>query len=152
MKTNIIVTILCGAAVAATLSGCGKKTDVAGELDRAAKEMGVPEAAPTPAAVPAVAPEAQPAQQQAAAPVPQAQAPAQQMNQAVTAYKSGNLEDAVSQFQRLRSQPAMTPQQRMALQDALAAVMTDIYARAAKGDPRAVQAVKDYERMQNMRR
>lgn len=73
------------------------------------------------------------------------------MNQAMVAYKSGKLEDAVVQLQKLRAQSAITPQQRMALQDAMAAVMTDIYARAAKGDARAQQAVKEYERMQNAR-
>ena len=71
------------------------------------------------------------------------------MNQALASYKSGNFEDAVTQLQKLRAQPVMTPQQRMALQDAMAAVMTDIYTRAANGDARAQQAVKEYERMQN---
>ena len=46
----------------------------------------------------------------------------------------------------------MTAQQRMALNDAMAAVMTDIYAQAAKGDQRAIQAVKQYEKMQTQRR
>lgn len=46
----------------------------------------------------------------------------------------------------------MSGQQRMALNDAMAAVMGDIYALAAKGDPRAVQAVKQYELLQNKSR
>lgn len=40
----------------------------------------------------------------------------------------------------------------MALNDALVAVMGDIYALAAKGDPRAAQAVKQYELLQNKSR
>lgn len=45
----------------------------------------------------------------------------------------------------------MTGPQRMALNDAMAAVMNDIYALAAKGDARAIQAVKQYEKMQTQR-
>ncbi len=71
------------------------------------------------------------------------------MKQAVEAYKGGQLEDAVTRLQKLRATTTMTAQQRMALNDAMAAVMTDIYALAAKGEPRAVQAVKQYELLQN---
>jgi hypothetical protein len=39
----------------------------------------------------------------------------------------------------------MSAQQNMAVQSAMAAVMTDIYTRAANGDARAQQAVKQYE-------
>ncbi|MEQ2007909.1 MAG: hypothetical protein ABMA26_14015 [Limisphaerales bacterium] len=46
----------------------------------------------------------------------------------------------------------MTAQQRMALNDAMVAVMTDIHAHAAKGDARAIQAVKHYEQRQTQRR
>jgi hypothetical protein len=70
------------------------------------------------------------------------------MQQAITAYKAGELEDAVTRLQKLRATPALTPQQRMALQDSVAAVMTEIYGQAAKGDPRAILAVKQYEEMQ----
>lgn len=73
------------------------------------------------------------------------------MSEAMASYKGGNLTDAVTQLQRLRAQSVITPEQRMALQDAMAAVMTDIYGRAAKGDARAQQAVKQYELMQNSR-
>ena len=72
----------------------------------------------------------------------------QQMNQAMAAYKSGNLEDTVTRLQTLRAAPAISPQQRVAVNDATAAVMADIYARAAKGDAGAMQAVKQYEQMQ----
>ncbi len=40
----------------------------------------------------------------------------------------------------------------MAMNDAMAAVMTDIYALAAKGDGRAIQAVKQYEQLQTRQR
>ena len=73
------------------------------------------------------------------------------MNQAVAAYKAGNLEDAVTRLQKLRASPVMTPQQRMALNDAMAAVMSEIYAMAEKGDGRAIAAVKQYEFMQTHR-
>ena len=78
--------------------------------------------------------------------------PAQQMNQAVAAYKAGNLEDAVTRLQKLRATRVMTPDQRIALNDAMAAVMAEIYGLAAQGDARAIQAVKQYEMMQNQRR
>ena len=42
----------------------------------------------------------------------------------------------------------MTPEQRMAMQDAVAAVMGEIYGLAEKGDARAIQAVRQYEQMQ----
>jgi hypothetical protein len=48
--------------------------------------------------------------------------------------------------------PTMPPQQRLAMNDAMAAVMSDIYTLAAKGDSRAIQAVKQYEQMQTQRR
>lgn len=74
------------------------------------------------------------------------------MKQAAEAYKGGQLEEAVTQLQKLRATTAMTAQQRMALNDAMAAVMGDIYALAAKGDGRAIQAVKQYEKLQSQRR
>jgi hypothetical protein len=40
----------------------------------------------------------------------------------------------------------------MAVQDAVAAVMGEVYGMAAKGDARAIQAVKQYEQMQTMPR
>ena len=42
----------------------------------------------------------------------------------------------------------MSPDQRMALQDSLGAMMTEIYSQAEKGDPRAIAAVALYEKMQ----
>jgi hypothetical protein len=66
----------------------------------------------------------------------------------LAAYKSGDLQDAVTRLQKLRATPVMTPQQRIALNDAMAAVMSEIYGLAAKGDARAIAAVKQYEELQ----
>jgi hypothetical protein len=73
------------------------------------------------------------------------------MRQALASYKSGELEDAVTRLQKLRTTATLTPQQRMALQDSVAAVMTEVYELAAKGDTRAIAAVKQYEDMQTAR-
>jgi len=67
----------------------------------------------------------------------------------MVSYKSGNFEDAVTRLQRLRAQGATTAQQTLALQDAMAAVVNDLAARAAKGDMRAKAALKQYEALQN---
>lgn len=133
-----------------TLNACSKKTDPNAELEKAAAVLAKEEPAPAPAPAPtepAPTPQAAPA---AAAEAPPAR-PTQQLNQAMVAYKAGNLEDAVTRLQKLRATPAMSPQQRIALNDAMAAVMTEIYARAEKGDARAIQAVKQYEQMQTSR-
>ena len=61
------------------------------------------------------------------------------------------MEDAVTRLQILRAQPALTPDQRMALQDSIATVVAEIYALAEKGDARAAAAVIQYERMQTRR-
>jgi hypothetical protein len=134
--------------LAVVLSGCGKKTDATSELEKAAKSMQA-DASAAPAAQ--VQP-TQPAQTAATAPAAATesqQQPAQQLNQAMASYKSGNYEDAVTRLQRLRAQPATTPQQIQALQDAMAAVMNDLAARAAKGDTKAKAAMKQYEALQN---
>jgi outer membrane protein assembly factor BamD (BamD/ComL family) len=136
----------------AGLSACSKQKDVQSELEKASAAFGAAE--PAPATPPPTPPPAYPQPngnvqvQPVAAPPPP---PAQQLNQAMAAYQAQNYEDAVTKLQRLRSTPAMTPQQAMALQDAMAAVMTEIYARAERGDARAIQAVKQYELMQTGR-
>lgn len=140
MKNQILV--VASAALAIILSGCGEKTDANSQLENAAREL---QATPAPQ-VQATPP---PASQAPTAPVVEpAPAPAQEINQAMVAYKAGNLEDAVTRLQRLRATPAMTPEQRIALNNAMGAVMTEIYALAAKGDSRAQMAVKQYEKMQ----
>jgi hypothetical protein len=70
------------------------------------------------------------------------------MRLAITSYKTGELEDAVTRLQKLRATPTLTPEQRMAVQDSVAAVMLEIYQLAEKGDQRAIAAVKQYEELQ----
>ena len=74
------------------------------------------------------------------------------MKQAVAAYKGGNLEDAVRRLQTLRGMPVMSPEQRIAVNDAMGAVMREIHAMADKGDARAIQAIELYKKMQTQSR
>jgi hypothetical protein len=132
-------------------SGCGHKTDVKTELDKTEAALAATET-PTPAA-PSPEPTPEPTPSAPAEPVAIAQpalptSPAQQMQLAIRSYKSGELEDAVVRLQKLRATPTLTSQQRMALQDSVAAVMTEVYTLASQGNERAVQAVKQYEEMQ----
>ena len=99
-------------------------------------------------------PAAEAVQQTPSAPAAQtapAQTMGQQMNQAIAAYKAGNLDDAVVRLEKLRATPVMSAEKRMALNDAMAAVMSEIYALAEKGDARAIQAVKLAEQMRTQR-
>src|SRR5437867_3427682 len=89
-------------AAAALLCACGGKKDANSELQRAAAVMALPEPAQT-------APEAAPAAQPAPAPSPQttqpavpAQTQAQELNQAIVAYKAGVLDAAVARLRNLR--------------------------------------------------
>ena len=84
-------------------------------------------------------------------PVQPAASPAQQLRTAIAAYKGGNLEDAVTRLQKLRATPVMAPEQRIAVNDAIASVMNEIGAMAAKGDARAIAAAKQYEQLQTQR-
>ena len=125
------IAVLCVCA-ALTTFGCRQKADATTELEKAASPL--INAAPPPPGV-EVGP-----------------APGPQMKQALEAYKAGKLEDTVTHLQNLRATGTMTPQQNIALNDAMAMVMTDIYTRAAKGDARAIQAVKRYQELQNKKR
>ena len=148
MKTGFLTMLALCAGLALAAVGCRQKADATSDLEKAAKALAQTEPAQVPPAAPvqtAVAPQPAPTPP----PVP---APAQEMKQALAAYKSGDLQDAVTRLQKLRATPAMTPQQRIALNDAMAAVMTEIYGLAAKGDARATQAVKQYEQMQTQAR
>ena len=131
------------AAITLASSACRKK-DPADELAKAAAAMTKMEPAPA-------APDAGQGAAPTAPAARAASAPAQQVREALADYKAGKMEDAVTRLQLLRATPAMSPQQRMALQDGLAAVMTEIYALAEKGDPRAIAAVARYEKMQTAR-
>ena len=121
-------------------SGCGGKKDPKAELEGAANKF-VAESSS------AVAPAAS-GDITAAATV----APSQQMREVVDSYKGGKFEDAATRLQNLRATPTMTGPQRMALNEATAVIMNEIYALAAKGDQRAIQAVKQYEKLQTQRR
>ena len=124
-------------AIAVVFSACHKQ-DAVVEMEKAAAAMAKAEAA-------AAAPDA------ASGPNPASPPPAKLVQQAIADYKAGKMEDAVTRLQLLRAMPAMSPQQRMALQDSVAAVMTEIYTLAEKGDPRAIAAVAQYQRMQTAR-
>lgn len=149
MKHSLSIVLTVGVGLTFALAGCSKKTDANSELQRAAAEMGQTDAGSPP--VPPPQPTAEPVPN-TPAPAAPAEPPAQQMQQAIVAYKAGQLEDAVTRLQRLRATPTMSPQQRMALNDAMGAVMTEIYSLAAKGDSRAIMAVKQYEKMQTEHR
>lgn len=135
MKSLILPLLLVFTGVVLTTNGCRRKTggNASAELEVAASTF----TATVPAASPGTAP---------------APAPAQDMQQAVQAYKGGQFEDAVNRLQKLRATPGMSAHQQMALNDAMAAVMNDIYSLAAQGDQRAVQAVKQYEKLQTQKR
>ena len=128
----------------ALLGGCSKK-NADTQLQRAVAAMAQPEPAQTPT-TPEPMPQtpSQPAPQTSASPRTQAQ----EMKQAMAAYKAGDLDDAVIRLQKLRASPVMSPEKRVAVNDAIAAVMGEIYALAQKGDARAIQALKTYEQMQ----
>jgi hypothetical protein len=148
MKKSFPTTMVLCASLAVAAFGCRQKMDATSELEKAASALAKEEPAQPPA--PAPSQPAEPLQPSSVPAAPPAPAPAQQMSQALAAYKAGDFEDAVTRLQKLRATRVMTPQQRMALNDAMAAVMTDIYSLAAKGDSRAIQAVKQYEEMQTM--
>ena len=131
--------------LAVSFAGCSGEPDANTELEKAAKALEQADSG-QPAPVPA-----QPAQPVAAASAPAQQSPSQQMNQAMASYKNGEYENAMTRLQTLRERTTLSPQQNMALQDAMAAVMTDIYSRAANGDARAQLAVKQYEQSKTTR-
>ena len=125
------------AAIAVGLSACHKQDPVI-ELEKAAAEIAKTETAPAaPDAGPGLAPANPP--------------PAQQVQQAIADYKAGKMEDTVTRLQVLRATAVLSPQQRMALQDSVAALMTEIYTLAEKGDARAIAAVAQYEKLQTAR-
>ena len=132
---------------ALVVSGCHKQGSASSEMEKATKalEAAAPPPEPAPVAAAAVtAPATAPAQQPVTS-----QPPAQQLSQAMAAYKSGDYEDAIMRLQLLRSKAAMTPQQTMAIQDAVAAVMAELYSRADKGDTRAKQAIQQWQAIRN---
>ena len=138
--------VLC--FMAALLTGCSSKKDANSELQKAAAAMAQPE---PPQDVPATDPASQTSSAIATTQTAPASTPAQEMNQAMAAYKTGDLDDAVRRLQKLRATPVLSAEKRIAVNDATAAVMGEIYELAAKGNARAIQAVKLYEEMQTRR-
>ncbi len=143
MSIQTHLTVVNLAIFIAAVSGCSKQADANSELANAVKVLERADAGQPPPLAPAPA---EPGQD----PVSN-QPVAQQMSQAMTAYKGGNYDDAVSRLHLLRSSVAKTPEQTMAVQDAMAAVMTELYDRAAKGDVKAQQAIKQYQENRNRR-
>ena len=119
-----------GLAVLVLAATACKKEDPVAELEKSAAALEKTPAAPADGATDA----------------PAGPAPAEQVKQAITDFKSGKMEDAVNRLQLLRAQPAMTPEQRMALQDSIASVMQEIYAMAQNGDARAKADLEFIER------
>ena len=139
MKAKTSILMIGCVVFAVSFAGCSGGPDANTELEKAAKAL---EQADSGQPAPAPAQSAQPV---AAVSTSAPQSPSQQMNQAMALYKKGEYENAMTRLQTLRERTTLSPQQNMALQDAMAAVMTDIYSRAANGDARAQLAVKQYE-------
>ena len=152
MKKSLPTMMVLCASLAVAAFGCRQKTDARSELEKAATTLAQEEPAQAPPPAPSQPAQSLPPSAVPEAPSAPAPAPAQQMSQALAAYKAGNFEDAVTRLQVLRATPVMTPQQRIALNDAMGAVMTEVYSLAAKGDARAIQAVQQYEEMQTRER
>ena len=144
--TPLVAALVAVFGVGAT--SCSKKPSTDHALDEAVKALAQPDSGQQ--ASPAVGQTPPPP----ATPIPTAAATtpvSQQMTQAVASYKNGHYEDAVIRLQWLRARKGNTAEQILALQEATAAVMGEIYARAARGDAAAQKAVKEYERLQNAR-
>ncbi len=114
--------------------GCSKEPTATGELEKAAAALAKADKGAPPAAKDSATP-----------------APSKQVEEALEEYKAGKFEDAVTRLQMLRATPVMSPEQRMALQDSVAAVMREIYELAEKGDSRAIAAKARYEQLQKAR-
>ena len=148
MKNCLFLFAFLSAGIAMVATGCSRKPSATGELEKAAAILQKSETSPLAPAQPAPMESPAPAPNQPAQP---ATSPAQQMSAAIVAYKGGNLEDAVIRLQKLRATPVMAPEQRIVVNDAIASVMNEIGAMAAKGDARAIAAAKQYEFMQTKR-
>lgn len=138
MRTHKHFVVIAAVIISAVIiAGCGKKTDASTEL---AETIKVLEQAP-------------PLPQAPAQPSPNAPAtlPAHQVSQALASLKEGKYADTIVQLEMARDNPNKTPQQMLAIQDAMAAVMSDLYTRAANGDAQAKQAIKQYQENRNKR-
>jgi len=146
ISKRLAIVILAAAVVAVT--GCHKQTDASSQLANAVKVLEKSDPGQPPAPATSVAAPAAPSGQ-ASPEVLISQPVAQQMKQAMTAYKTGDYQDTITRLEWLRNKATKTADQTMAIQDAMAAVMTDLYARAEKGDARAQQAIKQHQATRN---
>jgi hypothetical protein len=143
----VAILVVCVLAVV----GCHRQGDANAEMAKAVKELeqatpGQPQA---PAVPPAAAAEPAAPAEQPSQPAITSQPVAVQMSQAMASYKGGDYSDAIIRLQLLRTKVTTTPQQTMAIQDAVAAVMAELYARGEKGDTRAQQAIKQWQEVRN---
>lgn len=132
MKIRLIAPATALLATLLLAPGCSKP-DPAADLEKTAAALEKTPAEPAPDGAPTIA-------------------PSQQVKAAMEEYKAGKFEDAVTRLQLLRAASNISPEQRVALQDSVAAVMAEIYALAEKGDARAIAAVAQYEKMQTRQR
>jgi hypothetical protein len=139
LKQNFLTApiVLCG--FLAVVVGCGHSTaDTKNQIDQAVQAMAQ-----------AKSPDETVVADGIATPVP---TPVQQMNDALASYKAGDYPTTVTRFQAIRAHTPMSGAQILALNNAVAAVVGDLYTRASKGDAGAIEAVRQYEQMQTQRR
>jgi len=152
MKNRLFLIAVLSGFILTGLVACSRKPNPNRELEKAAVLLEKADPAAAAATQPALAASPAPEGPSPGSAQPAVAPPARQIRDAIAAYKGGNLEDAVTRLQKLRATPVMSPEQRIALNDAMGAVMGEIYAMAAKGDSRAIQAVQQYELLQTQRR
>ncbi len=144
MQTKIRIIALALTVSIAILSGCGKKTDAATELSNTVKVLEKPDPGQQASAPQVAAP-------QTPNSPPTQLPPAQQVSQALTSLKAGKYADTIIYMESARSNPNKSPAQMMAIQDAMASVMNDLYTRAANGDAAARAAINKYNEERNRR-
>ena len=71
----------------------------------------------------------------------------QVVGQAVSAMRTNAYVEAAALLQVLKTQPNLTPEQRIAVQDASVAVLARVAEAADRGDPAAIKAVEAIKRM-----
>lgn len=75
----------------------------------------------------------------------------QNVADATAAWKNGDYNQAVIKFHDTQKNSPMSGQQLIELNATIAKTMTDLYARAAKGDVQAKAAIAEYDRLRNRR-
>lgn len=71
----------------------------------------------------------------------------QMVNQAVSAMRTNAYVEAAATLQVLKNQPVLTPEQRIAVQNASVAVLARVAEAADRGDPAAMRAVEAIKAM-----